>query len=141
MGVDLSDAMLGKASRRGVYDELVSAELTAFLGDFIEAFDVIVAADTLICFGDLAPVFEAMAGALRFDGRLIFTVEALAEAEGSAGSRLRPHGRYVHTEDYVAAALAEAGLTVHMVASATLRREAAQPVAGLMVLAGKDTTP
>src|SRR5262245_51532832 len=74
-GVDLSTGMLAKAQGRAVYDQLVKAELTAFLADQADAFDLIVSADTLVYFGPLEPVLTAALGALRSGGLLIFTVE------------------------------------------------------------------
>ncbi|MGR9107062.1 MAG: tetratricopeptide repeat protein, partial [Gammaproteobacteria bacterium] len=45
-GVDISPGMLEKAARRGVYDELFEAELTAFLAALCNAYDVILSVDT-----------------------------------------------------------------------------------------------
>ncbi len=51
--------MLSRARERGVYDELIEAELTDFLGRHPQSFDLIVSGDTLNYFGDLGPVFAA----------------------------------------------------------------------------------
>ena len=56
VGVDLSSGMLAGAREKQVYDELEKAELTEYLRAHPSAFDVIVSADTLVYFGDLAPV-------------------------------------------------------------------------------------
>ncbi len=85
VGVDLSARMLAQARARNVYDELVKEELTAYLRDLSEAFDVIVSADTLVYFGPLTGVVEASARALRPGGRLIFTVEELTDAGSEVG--------------------------------------------------------
>src|SRR5947207_11732494 len=77
VGVDLSEGMLAQARERNVYDELVKGELTAYLADHNEAFDVIVSADTLVYFGPLDHVAAASERALQPGGRLIFTVEEL----------------------------------------------------------------
>ena len=53
VGVDLSAGMLTRAKEKNVYDELYKVELTEYLRDQREAFDVIVSADTLVYFGDL----------------------------------------------------------------------------------------
>ena len=47
--------MLDHARRKETYTDLVESELTEFLAHSSKAFDVIVAADTLVYFGDLAP--------------------------------------------------------------------------------------
>jgi predicted TPR repeat methyltransferase len=132
VGVDLSSEMVKRAALREVYDELVVAELTAFLGERPAAWDLIVSADTLCYFGDLGGVLAAAATALRPGGHLVFTVERAVEAP--AGYLLYPHGRYSHTEDYVKAAQAAAGLTPVLIAQAYLRMEMDKPVPGLVVV-------
>jgi predicted TPR repeat methyltransferase len=82
VGVDLSTGVLTKARGRGVYDELVAGELTAYLRAHLRTFDVILSADTLVYFGDLGPVLAAADAALRVPGRLVFTVERADPEEG-----------------------------------------------------------
>jgi predicted TPR repeat methyltransferase len=135
VGVDLSAGMLARARLRGTYDELIEAELTEYLLGQPAAFDVIAAADTLIYFGDLAPLLAAVAYALRPGGLLAFTVEHLSPREPGTDVQLHATGRYRHTEPYVRNCLERAGLSVSAVEHATLRTEGAQPVAGLVVLA------
>ena len=60
VGVDLSPAMLEQARRLNIYDELVCDELISYLQHTSYRFDVMVAADVLIYFGDLGPVFGAV---------------------------------------------------------------------------------
>src|SRR3954454_10479382 len=60
VGVDLSAKMLEQVSGRG-YDELVKAELTAYLRQVPDTFDLIVAADTLVYFGALDEALAAAA--------------------------------------------------------------------------------
>jgi predicted TPR repeat methyltransferase len=135
VGVDLAAGMLERARRRGVYDELVEGELGDFLLARPGAFDLIIAADTLIYFGALEEPLAAAAAALRPGGRFGFTLEAGGEAGGKAGYRLATSGRYQHAEGYVRRSLAAAGLTPIRIERATLRTEAGQPVGGLLVLA------
>jgi predicted TPR repeat methyltransferase len=138
VGVDLSARMLAQAQARGVYDELVKGELTAYLRDSPRAFDVIVSADTLVYFGPLDSVVLASADALRPGGRLIFTVEETIDARSDAGYSISPHGRYSHTRPYLERVLADANLQPEIV-PAELRLEAGDPVAGLVVRATKPT--
>ena len=87
-GLDLSPAMLAMAEGRDVYDELVTAEITVFLGGCDHTYDLIVSADTLCYFGTLEPVFAAVFGALRRGGCVAFTVEKADP--GKAGSWFPP---------------------------------------------------
>jgi predicted TPR repeat methyltransferase len=132
VGVDLSERMLAHASERGVYDDLVHAELTGYLAAVDAAFDVIVSADTLVYFGPLEPVAAAAARALLPGGRLVFTVEELPGRGGRAGYAISTSGRYQHRRDYVEHVLADAGFEPDVV-PAELRLEAGEPVAGLVV--------
>ena len=75
IGVDLSPGMLARARARAKYDDLVEAELSAWLGSRHQAYDVIVSADTLCYFGPLDAVISAAADALKPGGLLAFTVE------------------------------------------------------------------
>jgi predicted TPR repeat methyltransferase len=132
VGVDLSDGMLARARARDVYDELSKGELTAYLRDAPDSFDVIVSADTLVYFGPLEEVAAAAADALRPGGVLVFTVEELADADYA----ISPNGRYRHSSGYVERVLAEAGLQPE-IAPAELRLEAGEPVAGLVVVGSR----
>jgi len=136
VGVDLSAGMLDHARSKNVYDELVEAELTAYLQQQPDVFDVIVSADTLVYFGALEAVAAAAAAALRPGGLLIFTVEELTDPAATASYCIQPHGRYTHRIEYVERLLVEAGLQPN-VDRAELRTEGGVPVAGLVVRATK----
>jgi predicted TPR repeat methyltransferase len=136
-GVDLSPRMLAKAKGRKVYDTLTTAELTAFLDQQSQAFDLIFSADTLCYFGALAPVFTATSNALKPDGFFAFTLE-VAE-ENTVNLKLNSHGRYSHTRTYAKEALALAGLEAVSITSKELRKEEGRPVSGFVVVAKKQT--
>jgi predicted TPR repeat methyltransferase len=135
-GVDLSSRMLARAREKDVYDELLQGELTAYLQQVREAFDVIVSADTLVYFGAIDAVAAAAAAALRPAGLFIATVEEAEDGEAGEGYALKPHGRYVHTPAYVRRTFAAAGFQVDVV-HAELRMESGAPVKGLVVAATK----
>jgi len=135
-GVDLSQGMLERARERGAYDELVRSELTEFLGEHREAYDLVVSADTFVYFGELAPVLNAVAGALRPGGRLVFTLER-EEDDPERGWVLHPHGRYGHGRSYLERVLGETGLKLGFLTDDVLRNEAGRPVRGWLVLARK----
>jgi predicted TPR repeat methyltransferase len=132
VGVDLSQGMLAHAKDKNVYDALVRAELTEYLRDHSEAFDLIVSADALVYFGDLNGVIGAFAAALRPNGLVVFTLERAVADRVGANYRLELHGRYSHAQTYVERLLTVSGLQAKIV-QAELRTEAGAPVAGLVV--------
>ena len=137
VGVDLSPKMLLKAKARNLYDALVEAELTAYLGTKDSEFDLICSADALCYFGRLDDVFAAAARALKRGGAFVFSLEKGNAAAGEHGYHLAPHGRYNHSETYLRAALDAAGLAVRTIDTEVLRRECDDDVAGLVVTAAK----
>ena len=139
-GVDLSAGMLAQAKEKNVYDALVKGELTEYLRNSKEAFDLIVSADTLVYFGGLEDVVAAAAGALRPDGLLIFTLEHGVGGDATPDYHLELHGRYSHSRGYVERLLTGAGL-VSEIAHAELRMESGAPVAGLVIRAMKGGAP
>jgi predicted TPR repeat methyltransferase len=136
VGVDLSQGMLAHAKDKGIYHALVKAELTEYLRDNGEAFDLIVSADTLVYFGELEGVIAAIAGALRPNGLVVFTLEHATGDSIGVDYRLELHGRYCHARAYVEQVLASSGLQPKIV-QAELRMEAGAPVAGMVIRAAK----
>lgn len=130
-GVDLSPGMVEKARQRGGYDELVVAELTAFLALHPNRWDVIVSADTLVYFGDLAPIAATAYKALRPGGWLAISLEAGA----GEGFGLGASGRYWHSRAYVERTLRAARFVAIDIRADQLRREAGRPVDSWVVLA------
>lgn len=132
VGVDLSAGMLDRARQRGLYDELVKAELVAYLEACEVAQDLVVSADTLCYFGRLDAAFAAVHRSLRAGGHWVFTVEAHPL---DADFKLQPHGRYSHARGYVASALVRAGFGAVDLREVVLRSESLKPVAGWLVSA------
>ena len=133
-GVDLSRGMLDHARSKGVYDDLYKAELTEFLRESPDQWDVVVSADTLCYFGDLMPLMAAAKGSVKAGGTVVFTVEALPEDSPSM-FRLEPHGRYAHARAHVEAVLAANGFSLLEIRGDTLRQEGGKPVQGWVVAA------
>ena len=131
-GVDLSPAMIEKARVRGIYDELTVGDIETVLAARGPPYDLILAADTLVYLGDLAPVFRGARGRLAADGYFLFTVEA-ADDGFAADFSLGPKRRWRHSDAYLRAAAAAAGFAVTGLVAAAPRREANLPVAGFAV--------
>ncbi len=133
-GIDLSPAMIEKARAREIYDKLEVADLETALNETPLAYDLLIAADTLVYLGDLAPVFKAAANALKPGGTFLFTVE-----KAQAGFELGPKRRWRHSETYLRDCAAEHGYEIAGLLAASPRTEAGQPVEGFAVAFHKES--
>src|SRR5882757_841927 len=131
-GVDLSSKMLAKARAREVYDELVQAELCAFMRSRPARFDLANCADTLVYFGELSDAVAAARLCLRPKGFFGFTVEAVPQ-DSSEPYRLYGHGRYGHGADYVVSVMQKSDFISIERESVVLRKERGEDVRGHMV--------
>jgi predicted TPR repeat methyltransferase len=134
LGVDLSDNMLAQAHATGLYDELVCADIGVFLAARPQAFDLAVAADVLVYFGDLDALFAQVRGALRPGGWFCFSTEAGADcADGEYV--LQPSNRYAHSLAYLRRLALAHGFNLVEAEAAVVRSENGSEVAGhLLVL-------
>jgi AhpD family alkylhydroperoxidase len=146
-GVDLSPAMVARARGRRaephissgepIYDHLAVAELTSWIAAQSQQFDAVVAADVFVYCGTLDATFRAAATALRPRGIFVFTTERHDEDGATAGFKLRPHGRYSHSERYLRDELCAAGLALERFSTVELRMEFGEAVAGTLAVARK----
>ena len=133
-GVDLSPRMLEQARATALYDELACADIEAFLAARREAFDLVVAADVLVYFGDLDALFAQVRAALRPGGWFCFSTESL-EAGALGDFVLLPSNRYAHTLPYLQRLAAHHGFALVEAERAAVRSENGMDVIGnLLVL-------
>lgn len=137
-GVDLSSAMLEEAGRKGVYDRLEKAELTAFLTAHPGSVDLMTAADVLNYCGALPPIFAAARACLAPGGLFALTLEL---HDGHEPLVLRPSLRYAHSAAAARGAAADAGLDIVAMETAPLRHDRGEPVQGLLVVLRKPANP
>ena len=128
-GVDLSPAMVEKARARNIYDSLFVGDIETWLAGAGREYDLILAADTLVYLGELAPVFARTRQRLAPEGQFLFTVER-KEGDGFA---LGPKRRWRHSESYLRDLAARTGFDVAGIVACVPRREANVPVEGLAV--------
>jgi predicted TPR repeat methyltransferase len=134
VGVDLSPAMVARASAKDLYDRLTAASIEPFLADEIRVgskYNLVIAADVFVYVNDLAPIIAAAARVLAPGGLLAFTVETHA----SDGVKLLPTLRYAHGEVYIRTVFDKAGLKAVQIARSSVRREKGVPVDSLIVVA------
>jgi predicted TPR repeat methyltransferase len=121
-GADVSAQMLTLASATGHYDELVQIDAAALVA--ARDFDLVFAADLLPYIEDPSPLFAAVR-------TIAFSIELASQGD----LERRASSRFAHGEAFVRAQLVAAGLSVVASRRAVLRREANDPVEGLLVYA------
>jgi predicted TPR repeat methyltransferase len=134
VGVDLSPAMVAKASAKSLYDRLSAGSIEPFLADEIATgnkYDLVIASDVFVYVNDLAPIIRGAARVLAPDGLLAFTVETHA----GEGVKLLPTLRFAHSATYIREVLGNAGLTPVQLMKSSVRKEKGVPVDSLIVVA------
>ena len=126
VGVDLSPNMIRESEKRGVYGELVCADVADTMAARTDSFDLIVAADVFIYVGELSRVFTLAKPLLRPNGMFAFTTEIGLGSE----VELAPQGHYRHSKSYVARLAAENGFTMVRAVDAPIRKERNADVMG-----------
>ena len=137
-GVDLSGEMVALAERKGIYDRLEKAELTAWLGAHQGGVDLLAATDVLNYCGELAPILKVAMHVLVPGGLFALTLEL---HRGEAPMLLRPSLRYAHNGAAARRACREAGFEVLEVEETVLRHDRGEPIEGLLLLLGKPAAP
>jgi predicted TPR repeat methyltransferase len=123
-GVDLSPAMLAIAERTGNYNQLHCADLMNFLQSTHpdqphSHFDLIVAAESFIYFGDLSKLIPLCFDNLKQEGWLVFSLQEGPLTED--GYYLLPSGNFMHSPQYVIEQLGEAGVAGGNIRRAMMR--------------------
>ena len=118
-GIDLSQNMLGVAMNKGIYDDLVKANIVDYLCSKTLIFDLIVAADVFIYVGDLTRTFQLIRSRNKKSGLFAFCTEY---CEGEP-FKLEKTGRYSHSHDYITSLCSKFGYEIEHFSVSKLRKE------------------
>jgi predicted TPR repeat methyltransferase len=132
-GVDFAPRMLEEAKARGIFDNLILADLEPFLDQSSDNYDLLVTADTMIYLSDLSGLFNGVAKRLKPGGQFVFSLEA----KHGDGWEETPKRRFRHSESYLRQVTDRAGLKFIHISPSTLRFESGMPVAGFTVAVQK----
>lgn len=133
VGVDISEQMLALAQAKHIYDELICADVQTFLQETNNSFDMVLAGDVMVYFGDLDAVFAAVARVLTPGGWFLFNVEKGDTAE----YQLKTSGRFGHAQGYVDRLAGAEHLDIVKFEAAALREQDQEPVLGYLYLLRK----
>lgn len=126
VGVDLSQNMLAEAGRKKIYDQLIKAEVISFLEGKSACYDLVIAGDVVVYFGDLAALFALVAKALRENGMFVFNAEINNEIDFT----LSESGRFTHCKTYLDALIAKYHFKTLSYQTGTMRTQENQQVMG-----------
>ena len=135
VGIDISPKMVEKAREKGIYTELLTADILPYLQSSVAGnFDWVVAADVFVYVGVLDSIFIQVQRVVKCGGFFAFSVEALLDDE--ADFVLDATGRYRHSAAYLRRLTAACGLLEIHFAATIIRYQEDRPVQGyLCVLA------
>jgi predicted TPR repeat methyltransferase len=142
VGVDVSPNMIEVARQQGGYYKLHVMDIQTYLNKHIDAFDLIIASDVFVYFGDLKTVFASCYKTLRAQGYFCFSVEKLTLHEQDHDKQhphyqLRKTGRYAHANDYIQHISESCGFKLLAQHEAILRYQEDNPVNGDIFLLSK----
>jgi predicted TPR repeat methyltransferase len=118
IGIDLSANMLLQAQLKNVYSQLETAEILTYLRRHYLKFDMIVAADVFLYFGDLREIFSHLARMVEIHGVIGFSIESQTE---KSDYLLQPTARFAHNPAYIERLAQENNLKIIIDKEAHLR--------------------
>jgi predicted TPR repeat methyltransferase len=147
-GIDLSPKMLAHAKQLGAYYRLLEGDILTELDRFDSEFDLIIAADVLVYFGELTELFRKISNALKVGAFFAFSSEQTIDqpyfchperSEGSPdlagdpstslrmtlnkGYKLENSGRYSHAAQYLEHCAQATGLKLVLLKEESLRTQ------------------
>ena len=105
-GIDVSAGMLDKARARGIYDQLICADICQALRSIDRSFSVVTCSSALYHWADLSLFFDAVASVLLPNGHLIFSVDPASDEMDIGQSA---PSEYAHSRSYIRRVTASAG--------------------------------
>jgi predicted TPR repeat methyltransferase/TolA-binding protein len=125
-GIDLSPKMLTLAAQKNIYTELMANELLDGLNQKEHAYDLIIAGDVFVYTGDLMPIFQATARALRLQGLFAFNTEITDKED----FMMNASGRFSHRKKYLEQLASLNGYEIVYYQRAVTRLQNNEPVYG-----------
>ncbi|MBU0968466.1 MAG: tetratricopeptide repeat protein [Proteobacteria bacterium] len=135
IGIDLSTNMLARAKEKNIYDQLIRQDITAFLEDCPEQFDLFIATDVFIYVGKLDRIFAAVSRAAAPGAFFVFSIE---REEDQDDYRLRGSGRYAQSPGYIKRLADQHDFSMESSRDHGIRKEKQQWIAGNLFVLKKN---
>lgn len=107
-GVDISSKMLEEARKKNLYETLFAGDILQYLDETDQQYDLVVAADVLVYFGDLSPIFQKISRVLKPKGFFLFSVE-----KQDTGLSLSLEARFQHSLSHIKQSLPNDMILAH----------------------------
>lgn len=130
IGLDISTKMLAEAKNKNIYDELIEKDIDDYLAKTPEKFDLIIAADVLVYYGDLEKLFSLIIQHLKNNGIFAFSVEKTTHNN----YELTASGRYQHQRDYLLRLAKQYQFKILSCEEKVLRKQDEKNVVGYIVI-------
>jgi predicted TPR repeat methyltransferase len=96
-GIDISENMISKANKLGVYDSLITGDIVEKLDLSKEKYDLFIALDVFIYIGEITSLLNAVKKCANKNSFFIFSIEILK----GKGYSLLKSSRYAHSDSYI----------------------------------------
>lgn len=133
-GVDLSEKMLMIAKAKNIFTSLTRSEILLYLKDKKELYDIILAGDVCVYFGELEKLFIFVAQSLRQNGFFIFNTEISLEKNFT----MHQSGRFGHSENYIKSLAKQNHLSIRKFETIQSRIQNNEPVPAFLVVLEKN---
>ena len=130
VGIDLSPKMIKKAEEKKIYDVIKNIEISKWLEQNTEKYDLFIAADVLVYVGDLSQLFSNIATLSKSEAMLLFSIELTLDEDYVLGRS----GRYAHAESYICQLAILNKFRILKVENAVLRTEQTKDVNGQLFI-------
>lgn len=138
-GLDLSSSMIEIAHNKEIYDQLITGDIHAALGDFEKtSYDLLIAADVFTYVGEIKNILNISHKLGTPDCLFYFSVEDLTG--GQTDMVLRESGRFAHSRRYIQQTADATGWYIFHDETIDLRRERGKWIRGAVYAMKKVAT-
>jgi len=130
--VDISAEMVRISREADRYDAEFVVDIISFLKQIdlgLPIYELALAADTCIYFGDLRDICSAVHGRIQPGGFFIFNVEST----DTGNYRIQKNGRYFHSKDYLDRIAKDTGFILYRIRDIVARQENKKNASGFIV--------